>query len=301
MSKVGACEFCLPVWGPDSIYFASDCGFEGVQITDLRGAYRGVPLLNKRIQEGYLEAAEKTGLAIDSLHLMALSHSTGMICPAGSPKNEMAKLSLRKGIESCLALGIKVLNLSGGDKTAMEPVINQEIWNNLIAFMNHAVQSCAEHGITVAYETSMDISRLKEFLDRIPGLTLNYDIENSVVCGTGFQIPLYVPEKIDHIHIKDGYRDPETGIKRPVITGTGTGNIAEAVRILKEKGYDGWYYSESKYIQYMLPEDIKQKRFGYEAYQEFSIGDTLPPSTFGGTDLTEVIRKDCEAIKKMVY
>lgn len=300
MSKVGVCEFCLPVWGPSSLDFAADCGFDGVQITDLRGAYRGFPLANKFIQEGYLDAAARTGLKIDSLHLMALSHSTGMICPKHSPKNEMARISIQKGIACCIDMGIKVLNLSGGDATAMAPVMDMEIWNNLISFLNYTVQSCAEHGIIVAYETCMDISRLYEFLDRIPGLTINYDIENSVVVGTGFQIPLNIPEKIDHVHIKDGLLDTKTGVKRPVITGTGTGNIAEAVRILKEKGYDGWYYSESKYCQYMLPEDIKLQRFGYQAFQELSINDMLPPLTFGGTDMTEVCRNDCEAIKRMV-
>lgn len=300
MSKVGVCEFCLPVWGPSSLDFAADCGFEGVQITDLRGVYRGFPLSNKFIRDGYLEAADRTGLEIDSLHLMALSHSTGMICPKHSPKNEMARLSLQKGIEACLAMGIKVLNLSGGDRTAMEPVIDREIWDNLIDFMNLAVRSCAEHGIVVAYETSMDISRLNEFLERIPGLTLNYDIENSVVCGTGFQIPLNVPDKIDHVHIKDGYLDLKTGIKSPVITGTGTGNIGEAVRILKEKGYDGWYYSESKFCQYILPEDVALKRFNSKNFGELGINDVLPPSTFGSMDMTDVCRRDCEAIKKMV-
>lgn len=300
MSKVGVCEFCLPVWGPDSVVFAADCGFEGLQITDLRGAYRGFPLTNRRIQEGYLEAATRTGVEVGSLHLMALSHSTGMIYPENDPRNEMARHSLLKGIESCLALGIQSLNLSGGDKTAMDPVIDREIWGNLIAFLNFTVRSCADHGIVVAYETSMELVRLREFLESIPGLTVNYDIYNSVISGTGFQIPLNVPEKVDHVHIKDGIWDSVTRTTKPVITGTGTGNISEAVRILKEKAYDGWYYSESKYCQYMLPEDIKLGRRSVAPFKELSIEDEIPPSTFGSTDMTEVIRRDCEAIRKMV-
>ena len=300
MSKVGICEFCMPVWGPDSVYFAADCGFEGVQITDLRGAYRGFPLLNKRIQEGYLEAVERTKVEVPSLHLMALSHSNGPILPKNSPENEMARLALRKGIESSLALGIKSLNLSGGDKTAMEPVLNVEVWNNLIDFLNYSVKACAEHGIVVAYETSMGIERLSEFLERIPGLTLNYDIWNSVIVGTGFEIPLFKADRIDHVHIKDAYFNLEKGVNRPVITGTGNGNIAEGVRLLKEKGYDGWYYSESKYCQYMLTEDIKNKRHGYQAFKELDINDPIPPCSFGLSDMTEVCRKDCEAIKAMV-
>ena len=51
MKKVGVCEWCLPVWGPDSIGFAADIGFEGVQLTDLGGATKGFPMTNQKIRE----------------------------------------------------------------------------------------------------------------------------------------------------------------------------------------------------------------------------------------------------------
>ena len=301
MSKVGVCEWCMPVWGPSAVEFAANCGFEGVQVTDLRGAFRGFPMTNKRIQEGYLEASERTGVALASMHLMAMSHSTGHCSPWDSPKNQLAQLSLKRGIESCTALGIRVINISGGDAAARGPVLNRELWDNLILFLNHAVKVCGEKGIVVAYETSMEINRLRELLERVPGLQLSYDIRNCSLLGVGFQIPENVPERIDHVHVCDDIPDENTGILRPVISGTGTvGKLEEGIRILKEKGYDGWYYSESKYGNFTLPEDFEVGSYGARFFKELDIDCIIPPQSFGGTDLTEVCRRDCEAIKKLV-
>lgn len=301
MSKVGVCEWCMPVWGPSAVDFAADCGFEGVQITDLRGAFRGFPMNNRRIQEGYLEAVERTGIELGSMHLMAMSHSTGHVSPQHSPKNELARLSLAKGIECCRALGIDVINISGGDATAYKPEPDPELWNNLITFLTHAVKACADNGITVAYETSMDFSRLREILERVPGLQLSYDIRNCNLIGSGFQIPLNAFERIDHIHVCDDSPDEKTGILEPALCGTGTvGKLAEGIALLRERGYDGWYYSESKYGNFTLPEDFIVGSYGARFFHELTIEDKLRPYSFGSTDITEACRMDCAAIKKLV-
>lgn len=301
MSKVGVCEWCLPVWGPFAVDFAADCGFDGVQVTDLRGAFRGFPMTNPFIQAGYREASERTGVELASMHLMAMSHSTGHISPPHSPKNELARLSLKKGIESCLALGIRVINISGGDATAFAPIVDQEKWGNLIDFLNHAVRTCAERGIVAVYETSMGFARLKELLERVPGLKLSYDIRNCSILGTGFQIPMNAADRVDHVHVCDDILDEETGLMSPAITGTGnTGKLAEGIDLLKEKGYDGWYYSESKYGNFVLPEDMVIGSYGSRFFHELSIDDVLWPQSFGGSDITEVCRRDCDAIRKLV-
>lgn len=301
MSKVGVCEWCMPVWGPSAVDFAADCGFDGLQVTDLRGAFRGFPMTNRCIQQGYLEASERTGLELASMHLMAMSHSTGHISPQHSTKNEMARLSLRKGIESCKALGIRVINISGGDATVYQDVPDLTIWGNLITFLNHAVQLCADNGITVAYESSMPFSRLGELLERVPGLKLSYDIRNCNLLGTGFQMPLNAFDRIDHVHVCDDTPDEKTGILKPVICGTGTvGKLAEGIRILREKGYDGWYYSESKYGNFTLPEDFKVGSYGARFFHELSIDDVIPPQSFGDADITAVCRKDCLAIRELI-
>lgn len=300
-NKVGVCEWCLPVWGPFAVDFAADCGFEGIQLTDLRGPYRGFPMTNKCIQEGYKEASARTGVALGSMHLMSLSHTTGQVNPPNSLKGEMARLNLDKGIEGCVAMGIPVINVSGGNVGGVGGDIIREPWENLISFLTYAVKACADHGIVVAYETCLQIQYLEEMLERVHGLTVNYDIDNSIVVGTGFQIPLNIPDKIDHVHIKESVVDKATGKKKFVITGEGEGKTAEGVRLLKEKGYKGWYYSESKYIEYILPEDIALHNYGSKEFGELTINDVIPPQSFGlGEDLTTVIRKDCEAIKKMV-
>lgn len=302
MNKVGVCEWCLPVYGPFAVDFAADCGFEGIQLTDLRGPYRGFPMTNKCIQEGYKEASARTGVELASMHLQTLSHTTGQVCAADSPKGQMARLQLAKGIEGCVAMGIHSINVSGGNIGGMggSPII-KEAWDNLVEFLTLGVKSCADNGITLAYESCMPIVHLKVLMDAVPGLTVNYDIDNSTFVGTGFEIPLNIPDRIDHVHIKDTLIDKVTGKRKFVITGKGEGKVAEAIKLLNEKGYEGWYYSESKYIQYLLPEDMVLGNYGSKDFGEMSIDDELFPRSFGlGDDMTLVISTDCAAIKSLV-
>lgn len=294
MSKVGVCEWCLPVWGPDSAYFAKEAGFEGLQLADLRGYYWGFPMNNKLIQERYRLAAAQTGVTLQSMHLMALSHCTGMISAPESGRGELAKLSMDKGIEACSAMDIPVVNISCGFN-------DEEALQNLIKNLTYAVEHASDKGIKVVYESSKPVSVLQRIFDAVPGLLFNYDIANSFMGDMEYNLPKAFLGLIDHVHIKDYRKDPSTGRNVPCFAGEGIFAIKEGIQLLKELKYDGWYHSEQAYVEYALPEDIRFGRSFSFPTEEPTIADVRRPTSFGiGDDLSAVIQADCARIRELV-
>ena len=294
MSKVGVCEWCLPVWGPDSAYFAKDAGFQGLQLADLRGYYWGFPMNNRLIQERYRAASAETGVELQSMHLMALSHCSGMISAPQSGRGELAKLSVDKGIEACAALEIPVVNISCGFN-------DEETFGNLIENLRYAVNIASDKGIRVVFESSKPVPVLQRLFEAVPGLLFNYDIANSFMGDKDYQLPRAFLSLIDHVHIKDYKKDPNTGKNVPCFAGEGIFAIREGIRNLKALGYDGWYHSEQAYIEYALPEDIRFGRSFSFPTEEPTISDVRRPTSFGvGDDLSEVISEDCARIRSLV-
>ena len=289
MAKVGVCEWSLPVWGPFSIDFAADCGFEGVQLTDLRGVYWGYPMNNRFIQEGYKEASARTGVVLQSMHLMTLSHSTGHFDKPDSPKGELARHSFRQAVKACAAMGIPVINISGVAR-------GEGTFENLMDFLKFAIRLCKDNGILLVYERGIDMVYITNMLNEVPDLMLNYHLSEY----PAFQVPTAIPEKIDHVHIMDHHTDPATGVKTGAIAGEGSKTIAEGIHLLKEKGFDNWYLSEAEYVDFTLPEDVVRGNWG-RGFPEPGIDSSLHPLSFGvGSDLTEVCRKDYQAIRYLV-
>lgn len=289
MSKIGVCEFCLPVWGPFAVDFAANCGFEGIQLTDLRGVYWGFPLTNRFIQEGYLEAAKRTGVTLHSLHLMALSHSTGHYSPENSPKGEQARISLKKGVEACRSLGIQVINLSGVAR-------GEDAISNQIRFLQYAVKTCEEFGVSLAYErgTNFEYSRL--LLDSVPGLKLQFQISDF----SDEKILSIAPDRLDHVHITCSKYDSEIKTRRDVMASASSDTIRKQICALRELGYDGWYFSEEEYIDFALPEDVERGNYG-RGYPEMSTEYQPHPLSFGmGPDYTALLKKNCKELKDLI-
>ena len=271
MKKVGVCEWCLPVWGPDSIGFAADIGFEGVQLTDLGGATKGFPMTNQKIREAYVEASQRTGVVLHSIHLHSLPRLGGMIFPLDSPKGEATKLALRNGIDSCEAMGISILNISVFLQSAIK---NDYDFDNFIASIRYAVDYGKDHGVLVVYEPSVTLEQTLRILELVPEIKINHDLLNRSKRGPEVEIPALV-KLIDHVHIKDARRDLFGFISGPCLAGDGTGLVRESVQLLNELGYDNWYLSESDYL--------KPKDYG-----------------LGTEDISEVCRRDLARIRELL-
>lgn len=274
MNKVGVCEWCLPVEGPFSLDFAADTGFDGIQLGDLGGSQKGFPMTNAFIREGYKEAATRTGIYMHSMHLHTLVREAGHIYPMNSPKGETANLSIRNGIDSCEAMGIPCLNISAFFQSYVRDDYDLQ---NLIDHLNYACGYGKDHGIYVVYEPGVTLDLIQVILDKVPGLTLNYDLLNPKYSGRGEpleELAALGSAVIDHVHIKDCKRDTAGRFASSCFAGEGAGMLRESIHLLKRQGYDKWYLSESGY---------------------------LDPLAYGiGPDISLVCTTDCHAIRKLL-
>lgn len=106
MNKIGVCEWSLPVNGPFSLDFAADVGFEGIQLGDLGESQMGYPMNNAFIRNGYLEASQRTGVILHSMHLYTMVRDGGHIYPTDSPLGQLATEGINYGVQACEAVGI---------------------------------------------------------------------------------------------------------------------------------------------------------------------------------------------------
>ncbi|WP_063746669.1 sugar phosphate isomerase/epimerase family protein [Catenuloplanes japonicus] len=101
----------------------------------------------------------------------------------------------------------------------------------------------AAHGLTLVHENctgwaARDPSRMRELLDRVPGLRLLFDLGNGVPYG--YDAPALLREVVPfvaHVHVKDAVSAP--GGVRYVPPGDGEAGVAECLRLLAGSGYDG--------------------------------------------------------------
>ncbi len=104
--RIGVCEWSLPVMGPFGVTMAGKAGFTGIQLGDLNGAAAGFPMNRKCIQEGYLQAAEEAGVALQALHPYGLQRQGLMMALPGTAAWDDVRRSVSMCIEACADMHI---------------------------------------------------------------------------------------------------------------------------------------------------------------------------------------------------
>ena len=250
-NKMAICEWCFPTLGGTALKLASQIGFEGIQLGDLGGASRRFPMNEKPIQDDYLQAAADNHIEIETLHLYTLTREGTMLYPADTPQGEEARLSIRKGVDACVAMNIPVLFISSFFATFIRNDAHD--WQNFADHMRYAVKYAEDHGIRVVYESVLNIERFVRMIEYVPGLKVLYDICNPYFHGSGVpvvEIKRFVKQFgkdiIDQIHVKDRTAD----FQNWSLLGDGGAHIAETAQLLKEIGWSGWLISETYYFEF---------------------------------------------------
>ncbi|MDO4269459.1 MAG: sugar phosphate isomerase/epimerase family protein [Eubacteriales bacterium] len=245
-NKYGICEWSLPAAGPFALRLAAETGFDGIQLGDLGGGPLNFPLNHPRMQQGYLEEAEKSGVRLHSLHLHTLVREGTMRYPLASPEGERAARSIQKGIEACKAMRIDRLMLSSFFASEIRHAYD---FNNFADMLSYACDLGAENGVRIVYEGILPIERLLRLLDIVGDrLTVLYDTLNPIRFGSGDpqeEIRRIGVDRIDHIHVKDAPHE----MVGCCLLGTGEGRFAQTAKLLNDLGYAGWYITENYYAQ----------------------------------------------------
>jgi sugar phosphate isomerase/epimerase len=242
--KLGICEWCFAVNGPNAIRYAGAIGFRGIQLGDLGGFGNCFPLNDPLIQKDYIETAKRSNVELHSVHLFSLVREGGLQCPPVSPEGKKALVSIEKGIQAAKSMGIPKLLVTSYDACG---IINDYNLECTAAMLKKACEIAAEYEVQLVYESVLRGNKLKEILDYV-GLDLKicYDILNPIkfLCGDPMEeIRLFGAKWIDHVHLKDTPQD----MKGFCNLGSGRGRYEDSVKTLKEIAFQGWYITENFY------------------------------------------------------
>lgn len=244
LNKIGVCEWCFPVTGPFGVTLAGQAGYEGIQLGDLGGITAGFPMNCKRVQEGYMQAAENAGVVLQALHPYGLQRQGTMLSVPGTTEWDEARLSLKMCVKACAEMNIPELMVSSFFNTA---VLNEWDIQTYARHLNYACDVAQDYGIVVSYECALTLPKMFQMLELTDGrVKICYDVRNPITEGCGCpveDIPALGAEYISHFHIKDA---PEN-MKNWCLIGEGISEIDRVAEVIDRIGYAGWLISENDY------------------------------------------------------
>ena len=242
-NRYGVCEWVLPASGVDAVQFAAGVGFDGIQLGDAGGAKESFPLNRASVQQQYIEAAERYGIAFQGLHLYTLVREGTMKYPFSTSEGEAGWNSIMKGISACAAMKIPQLFLTSGMACQIE---NEDEFLNTAEMFKRACEVGADHGVSIVFESILTVEEILRMIDIAgEGLKVCYDIYNPIRFGTASPLDEILPLAgvIDHYHLKDAPFD-NVGC---TFFGEGMGDFHKTAELIKSTGYTGWFVSENYY------------------------------------------------------
>lgn len=242
-NKYGVCEWYLATAGPSAIKTASQLGFQGIQIADLGGVNHNFPLNDQRIQVHYLEASKEYGVIIQGFQsVISMTQHGGIKYPVNSTKGQEAIFNFKKGLEVCIALNIPTYLICSFQASNFSNDYEQK---NTAAMLKLFVELASDKGVQIAYECFAPIEKLFAIMDYVgDGLKLCYDTLNPIRFGNGNppdEIRRIGIDKIDNVHVKDA----QENLVGCWPLGEGVGKVQETIGVLKDSGYQGWYFVEN--------------------------------------------------------
>lgn len=252
--KYGICEWSLPVSGTLAIRLAGEAGYDGIQLGEAGGRQMGYPLTHPRVQELYIETAQRFGIELHSLNLGALLAEGTLNYAAETLQGQYAKESLQKGFKVCRELGIGTIVITVNSE-------DEEQTSNVLSHLKYAVQLATENNVEIAVESAQELSVILGILECMQDeVKICMDILNPLRFGSGNpreQICIFGKERISHFHMKDSKKELfRIGERGCTLLGTGDAGYEESVDLIRKMRYEGWVISENYYyLPPMFTED----------------------------------------------
>ena len=227
-----------------SVQTAAQLGLAGVQVTigapDGSGNLR---LLDPKLQSAFVEAARRHNIALPNTYLDQLHRD----CLKNNA--ETALHWIEQGIKITRALGAQTLMLVFFGKCAVEQPGERDA---VIEPLRRAARMAEEAGVILGFENTISAPNNIAVLDKVnsPALKIWYDIGNSTNTGH-FDVPAEIrqagKERICAFHIKDKtYLD------------AGAVQVKEALKAIRDIGFNGWAMLETSAPTKDLLSDLRQ-------------------------------------------
>lgn len=246
--QFGIVEWALPAEGKFGCQVAHEAGLKGIQL-NIGNYATGYHLSNKTMQKIYLEEAQRWEIEYPSLAVNCLC-DIGMTNPEGSKKRDIARQSIKIGINTAEEMGISLVMLpsfhDGYIRTEEDMRLTAEC-------VKEACCYAYDKKIEIALENVMNPDEYFAFkkMVGVGNLKLIYDNQNYSVCR-GFndtEIFKDLKDEVAAIHVKDGFTEMSTHL-----LGEGGCNFYKTAEEIKKSNYKGWIFAENYFDQLPLRE-----------------------------------------------
>ena len=234
-NKIGICQWCIPVSGPEALILAAQMGYDGVEM-DMGFNKPAENLLDGNNLERFLEAKENAGIQTPSLAFngFAMNRAEG---------KEERRAAVREAVKVAKALNAGILQMPSFFEAGMR---NEEEFLETAEMLKYICREAAPYGITVGTENQLDAEQNLRLIELVgePNFAVYFDNANPYMFdrrdGVAMLKELY--PHICELHVKD-FELRGSKPCRPL--GKGKCHVKETLQYLKEKGYDRWIVVEN--------------------------------------------------------
>ena len=195
--KIGACEWSLRKSDPSSLVVAKQIGLEGV-LVNMGSVGDDMHLRQPAVQQAYLEASKRTGVAISSLALAELNN-----VPLKS--DPRAEAWLTDSVAVMKALNLKIVLVAAFAKG--ELLGDQAGIDHTVEVLKRCAPGAEKAGVIFGLENYLSAAENLEILRRVgsPAVQVYYDVGNSTDKGYDIYKEIRMLKgKVCEFHAKDG-------------------------------------------------------------------------------------------------
>ncbi|GMX61109.1 hypothetical protein Elgi_74550 [Paenibacillus elgii] len=242
-TKIGICQWSVPMNGPYSCKLVSELGIEGIQL-EMGDPHRGYPLSKEVVYQAYMELGEQYGVAFTSIVNVATTEFS-ITRPQSPEKYEVVMTSIRKSIETAAAMNIPLIMIPSFGKSEIR---NEDDLIQTVEVLTSACDYAQEKNIYVATENLLPVEGIFHLFEQVnrSNLKLYFDTQNHFL-RKGYDIPEMIRKLAslfcNEVHIKDG----KDGHLSGSLLGEGESGFYRSLAALEEVNYTGWLVLENYY------------------------------------------------------
>lgn len=226
--KIGACEWSLSKGDPSSLEVAKQIGLDGVQV-NMGSVGNQMHLRQPAVQQAYLDAAKRTGVAISSLAIAEMNN-----VPLKSSPQAEQWLADSVGVMQALHLNIVLVAAFAkgdlvGDKAGVD---------HTVEVLKKLAPKAEKAGVIFGLENYLSAEENLDILARVgsPAVQVYYDVGNSADKGYDIYREIRLLKgKVCEFHAKDGN----------YMLGQGRIDFQKVRDAMDDIGFSGWIQIEA--------------------------------------------------------
>ena len=241
--KLGVCNFCVPGTGVFAPELVKEVGLDGMSI-DFGNYEKRFPLSSKRIQDAYLEAADKYKIEYCNIGMSCFDFIP-FCAHKGHAMHAIVKEAIKKAIDAAEYMNISLVFMPAFGVSA---ITNRELFDNAVKMFKFACSYAEDRGIQIGSENMMSAEHEIELIEKVDhkNFGIFYD-SNNLFYQKGYDQVEMLEKLYDYLvpqlHVKDG----RTGVLAGDYLGEGDANYYGVIDFLKSKDYSGWIIGENLY------------------------------------------------------